>query len=77
VQRAYLRYCRELARAGLVRAPGEGPVTFAKRAATRLPSQGAAIDAITSHYIAARYGSASKAALAPLRRAVREFRALP
>lgn len=74
-QRAYLRYCRELARAGVVRAPGEGPVAFAARATSRLPQKRMAIEAVTRHYVAARYGSVGTVGLDPLRRAVRAFRA--
>ncbi len=73
-QRAYARFCRKLARAGVARAPAEGPVALAERAMAHLPDRRAAIDAITKSYVAARYGSGGRIALSPLRRAVRAFR---
>lgn len=74
VQRAYRRFCRELARAGVRRSPAEGPLTLAARAAAQLPDRAGAIHNITQAYLAARYGAVGTAALAPLRSAVRKFR---
>ena len=57
-QRMYLRFCRKLAKLGLVRATHEGPLDFAARAATALPQHRHAIQDITSLYLALRYEGA-------------------
>jgi len=57
VQRAYLRFCRKLARAGLVRAPHEGPLSFAARCARQRPDLSEDVQAITERYISLRYGN--------------------
>lgn len=55
-QRAYLDFCRKLARAGLVRRPHEGPKDFAARCARQLPGSSADIAAISDLYGRLRYG---------------------
>jgi len=57
VTQLYARFCRKLARRGAARAPSEGPVDFAARAAQRFPEAAAAIHAITETYINLRYGT--------------------
>lgn len=75
-QRAFLRFERLLARHGLVREPGEGARSFARRAASALPAQAALIEGFLQRYEAQRYagvgGSAAELAraLAELRRAL-------
>lgn len=54
----YEKYCRKLARAGVVRAPAEGPVALAERACAARPDLAPAIEAITRRYVALRYGRA-------------------
>jgi transglutaminase-like putative cysteine protease len=54
-QLAYLKFCRRLAKAGIVRAPHEGPRDFAIRAARLKPHLAAAINDITAGYVALRY----------------------
>lgn len=73
--RIYDGYCRKLARAGLARAPYEGPLDYARRARTRWPERRDAIDAITSRYVALRYGNdpVSTQQRAALQRAVRRL----
>jgi transglutaminase-like putative cysteine protease len=75
LQRIYERYCRKLARAGLARAPSEGPVDYARRASRRWPEQREEIQAITAHYVALRYGSHDEGAgkRAALVRAIRRL----
>ncbi len=51
VLRYYLRFCRKLARAGLPRAPREGPLDYAARAASAFPEQRAQIDTITRLFV--------------------------
>ena len=53
--RVYDRFCSALARQGLVRAPHEGPIDFARRAVRERPQWRDAVDRITSAYVAARY----------------------
>jgi len=73
---AWKRFCEKLARAGLARAPHEGPVDFARRVAGTRPELEAAAREITERYVKARYGSgASPAEARELSRLVRAFRA--
>ena len=50
------RLCRRLARAGLPRAPSEGPLAYVDRAATRWPQWSALLQRIGETYAALRYG---------------------
>ncbi len=59
VQRQYLRFCRKLARVGLVRAPHEGALDFARRCLTRRADLEPAIENITLTYLRLRYQSAA------------------
>ena len=52
----YLRFCRKLARAGLVRAPYEGAHAFADRAARKRTDLEGSISEITGLYEELRYG---------------------
>jgi len=56
VLRAYLRFCRKLARSGVQRRPDEGPLDFAGRAAAALPDVARDIAGISQQYIELRYG---------------------
>jgi transglutaminase-like putative cysteine protease len=70
-QRLYLRFCRKLARVGVERAPDEGALAFAKRAAAERPELAPDIGAITARYLNLRYGRvASNEELRVLARAV-------
>jgi len=74
-QAIYLKFCRKLAKHGIVRASHEGAQDFALRAAEQRPQEAAQIADITARYIALRYGDARGAvALRALRDAVRAFR---
>jgi hypothetical protein len=78
VQRAWLQFCRRLARCGLVRRPGEGPRDFAGRVTTARPALAGKVNAITGLYIALRYGKPARLAArdaARLQRMVRRFSA--
>ena len=48
--RLYLRFCERLARMGVVRAPGEAPVDFARRATRQLPRLSDEIEEVTRLY---------------------------
>jgi protein-glutamine gamma-glutamyltransferase len=56
-QLLYLQFCKKLSRAGLVRAPHEGPQDFAIRAAASKPQLAEAIKRITACYLCQRYES--------------------
>ncbi len=53
--REYARLCRKLARAGLARAPNEGPVDYAERVARERPELAAAVANAIERYVALRY----------------------
>jgi len=55
--RLYRKFCRKLARTGVIRAAHEGPQDFAARASLARPRQSPAITNITGLYIALRYGA--------------------
>ncbi len=75
VQRAWLRFCAKLRRAGLERRPSEGPMHYAARAAGQLPQRADAIRAIAQLYVDLRYGpAADDAGVIQLRSLVRGFR---
>lgn len=59
VQAQYLRFCRKLAHAGLVRAPHEGALDFARRCATARADLRPAVESITARYLHVRYGQAA------------------
>ena len=61
--------CARLARAGLPRAPHEGPVDYAARAATRWPEFSGTFGIIGDSYAALRYGPAAAHADTTLERA--------
>ena len=52
----YQRFCRQLARIDMVRAPHEGALDFAYRCAQRRPDLKEQIDTLTGHYVHTRYG---------------------
>lgn len=75
VQAAWERFCHTLARAGLARAPNEGPLDYAERVAAQRPDLALPVRRIADHYARLRYGPpASDDALAALIAAVRAFR---
>lgn len=72
--RLYQRFCRKLARRGIVRAPSEGPAAFAARVQQLRPELSEAVALINDRYIAIRYGSLYSAdQIKQLRRAVAAF----
>jgi transglutaminase-like putative cysteine protease len=74
VQRAWLRFCGKLARAGLPRTSTEGPLDYAGRVSLRLPASEAAVRAIAALYVEQRYGpAANQESLSRLKRLVRAF----
>ncbi|MCZ6666737.1 MAG: DUF3488 and transglutaminase-like domain-containing protein [Gammaproteobacteria bacterium] len=54
--RAYIRFCKKLNRAGLVRDPSEAPVAFARRVMHERADLSAEVFAITRLYTQIRYG---------------------
>jgi len=71
----YLKFCKKMAKVGLLRAAHEGPQSFAARAVQSKPQLAEGINEITSHYLAIRYVSLQqKERLSALRKAVAAFR---
>ncbi|MGR9114748.1 MAG: transglutaminase TgpA family protein [Gammaproteobacteria bacterium] len=52
----YNRFCHKLAKAGLLRKPGEGAIDFAGRIKRTYPRHSKAVDDITALYVKLRYG---------------------
>jgi len=75
VVRAWGKFCAKLARAGVVRAPHEGPLDFAARVAMVRPEWGLAVGRVTELYVALRYGDAPAGRAQQLDRLVAEFSA--
>jgi transglutaminase-like putative cysteine protease len=73
----YRRFCRKLARAGVVRAPHEGPHAFAERAARRRADLAESIREITTLYETLRYGPGApdRSSIARLKQRVAALRA--
>ena len=70
----YQRFCRKLARAGVVRQPNEGPADFAQRTAILRPDLAVSATTISELYISLRYAPHPNAsALRQLRRQIRDF----
>ena len=57
LQRLWRRFCRKLARRGVVRYAWEGPLDYGARAAAVLPARSAEIDAIVRLYARLCYGA--------------------
>jgi hypothetical protein len=75
VQRAWVAFCRKLARQGVVREPHEGPRDYSSRAARAIPAARLSILRIASLYIGLRYGArANRPGTARLQRLVRQLR---
>lgn len=76
-RRWYTRYCLQLARAGVVRQPSEGPLGFAERAAAAFPDCAPTFREVGRLYAGFRY-SAQPPRLRELTRAIRQVpRRLP
>jgi len=75
VQRAWLRFCDKLERAGFARASAEGPLDYAGRLAGQLPARATAVRAIVKLYVDLRYGPRSDStSVSRLKQLVREFK---
>lgn len=75
VQAAWLRLCRKLEKAGLPRAPHEGPMDYAERIAAAHPDRAEDIYDIAARYTSLRYGGETEQeGLAAFRDAVRAFK---
>jgi hypothetical protein len=59
VKRVYDRFCIKMAAAGLERKPGQGPMDFARQAATRGEKLAEPVEKITETYVRLRYGRLS------------------
>ena len=73
-QRIYRRFCRKLERGGVTRRASEGPLDFAARAGSALPTLRAEVERITHMYVRLRYAG-EPSHLHAFKRAVGAFRA--
>lgn len=74
-QRLFTRFCRLLARHGVARSQGEGPLDYARRAGRLRPDLTPAINLVIGSYLPLRYGGAREGDLLPrLRSGVRQVR---
>ncbi len=74
VQRLFARYCHILARAGVPRGAGEGPLDYGRRASRLRPALAPAIERVIQLYLPLRYGRhRDPSRLAALRAAVRHL----
>ena len=74
VDREYLRFCQLLAKQGLSRHLGEGPLDFCARVSSERPDLSAAASEVTGAYIKQNYVEDDPADVKELRKAVRAFR---
>ncbi len=75
VQAVWLKLCRKLEKAGLPRAPHEGPLDYASRIGAVRPASAAEMAALAARYVALRYQpDADRDALRAFRRAVSAFK---
>jgi protein-glutamine gamma-glutamyltransferase len=72
--RIYRRMCARLARRGLPRKPGEGPLDYADRVAQARPELAETVGAISQSYARLRYRESDPAELRRLRRLARTVR---
>jgi len=72
-RRWYARYCKRLARAGVVRKATEGPLDFARRAASELPEHAPPLLKVGNLYARLRYSSSPP----PLTEFVAAIRSVP
>ena len=73
ISRAYGRFCRKLARAGVTRHGAEGPVDFAARVVSTRPLLREPVERITGMYVALRYAG-KNIPTGEFKRAVSAFR---
>ncbi len=74
VARCYERFCRKLARQGILRKAGQGPLDFARMVGSQRPDLGPAAAEITDLYLQLRYSkSAGTGRLPDLKSKVRAF----
>lgn len=73
-QRVYLRLCARMARAGLPRAPSQGPLDYAASVAARRPDLADQAARVAAAYAGLRYGTDGPGELARLRRLARGLR---
>ncbi|WP_294266131.1 DUF3488 and transglutaminase-like domain-containing protein [Propionivibrio sp.] len=75
-QRAWQRFCKRLARLGIVRAAWEGPLDFASRVARERPELAALTSEAASHFADLHYGTGKAEQLQKLRECTRRLKPL-
>ncbi len=74
IDREYLRFCQLMARQGLPRSVGEGPLDFAARVAQARPDLAPAMKQVTDTYIRLNYAEDQPEKTKSLRKAIRVYR---
>lgn len=74
LDREFLRLCKKLEKAGILRNPGEGPRDYANRVAEQRPDLAREVKAINSVYEHMRYGSESQDRLKVLKKAIGQLK---
>jgi transglutaminase-like putative cysteine protease len=75
VQASWLKLCRKLEKAGLPRAPHEGPLDYAARVGAARPALAASMNQLAARYVALRYQpGADRGAQQAFQRAVSAFK---
>lgn len=75
VQAQWLKLCRKLAKAGLPRAPHEGPLDYAARIAAERPELATAMSELSRRYVALRYAAgADHGSMQAFKQAVQAFK---
>jgi hypothetical protein len=72
--REYLTFCQYLAKQGLARSMGEGPISYAMRVASSRPDLATSVDAVTNAYIRVNFIDDRPEDLDTLRKAVRKVK---
>ncbi len=73
LDQAYLNFCQSLAKQGLARAVGEGPLDYARRIKAQRADLADAIDQVTMSYVNANYGGGAPGDIKEMKKAVRRF----
>ena len=74
IDREYLRFCQLLAKQGLPRSVGEGPIHYAQRIGQQRPDLASAMQVVTDAYVRMNYAEDQPEKTDSLRSAIRAFR---
>ena len=74
IDREYLKFCQLLAKEGIPRSVGEGPIHYAQRIGQQRPDLAPAMNVVTDAYVRMNYAEDQPEKTDSLRRAIRAFR---